>query len=342
MRFSILVPVYNVERYLPDCLNSIFKQELTDFELILVDDGSTDGSGALCDEAASSDKRVRVIHQVNKGLLLARRAALDMAKGEYCICVDSDDALREDALSVVDAAIRRTNADIVCFQASRKSDFSESYLDFGDLAGSLCNTSDGSMVRVRRSVAGTHMLNQMWCKAFRLCTTDAGTDYSTYEGLQYGEDLFQTCVMFDRAQSVAFIDDVLYFYRVNMGSISHAVTPSRLKDIKIVRRCLAEFAGSWDRALIPLVHANDCVEVVAYATKLILSGSGCKEALLELSRDPFFVNAMTDADFSDVSQWKVVAARLLLGQRIRTLSAFISGLFAIVRLVAPEKAIHYV
>ncbi len=342
MRFSVLVPVYNVEPYLQECLDSILGQTFGDLEAVLVDDGSTDGSGAMCDAAAAGDGRVRVVHQRNKGLLLARRAAIDAARGEYLVCVDGDDALRPDALAVVDAAIRRTGADMVCFQASRERDLSVPCLDFGGLAGSVCSTSDESMGRARRALASTHMLNQMWCKAFRLCTTDAGADYSAYEGLQYGEDLFQTCVLFDRARSVAFIDDVLYYYRVNMGSISHATRPSRLADIKVVRGRLAEYAGRWDPALVPLVRANDCVEVLAYAIRLVLSGSGGDAELLGLSRDPFLTRALAEADFSLVSRWKVPAIRLLASGRTRAFRAYVRALFAVVRAVAPEKAVNYV
>lgn len=80
---SIIVPIYNVEEYLPECLNSIFAQTFTDYELILVDDGSPDNCPKMCDEAAAKDARVRVIHQKNGGLSAARNAGLDIARGEW-------------------------------------------------------------------------------------------------------------------------------------------------------------------------------------------------------------------------------------------------------------------
>ena len=88
---SIIVPVYDVERYLPKCIDSILAQTFTDFELILVEDGSPDNCPALCDAAAEKDARVRVIHQKNGGLSAARNAGLDVARGEYIGFVDSDD-----------------------------------------------------------------------------------------------------------------------------------------------------------------------------------------------------------------------------------------------------------
>lgn len=92
-KLSIIVPVYNVEKYLDDCLNSILQQTYSDWELILVDDGSQDGSGAICDSYAASDNRITVIHTENRGQSHARNLALDIAKGEYVTFIDADDYL---------------------------------------------------------------------------------------------------------------------------------------------------------------------------------------------------------------------------------------------------------
>lgn len=92
-RFSFIVPVYGVEQYLPQCVESILEQTLGDLEVILVDDGSPDGSGAICDSFAASDARVTTIHQVNAGAAAARNSALLRAAGEYVIFVDGDDCL---------------------------------------------------------------------------------------------------------------------------------------------------------------------------------------------------------------------------------------------------------
>ena len=89
---SIIVPVYNVEKYLPRCIDSILNQTFSDFELILVDDGSPDRCGHICDEYAAKDERIRVIHKRNGGVSSARNAALDIVQGEYVMFCDGDDA----------------------------------------------------------------------------------------------------------------------------------------------------------------------------------------------------------------------------------------------------------
>lgn len=108
---SVIVPVYNVKQYLPDCAASILGQTWPNLEVILVDDGSTDGSGAICDALAESDPRVRVIHKENGGLSSARNAGVACAKGSYVCFVDSDDVIAEDFVAQLYSAIQETGAD---------------------------------------------------------------------------------------------------------------------------------------------------------------------------------------------------------------------------------------
>ncbi|MDV4357675.1 glycosyltransferase, partial [Enterococcus faecium] len=95
-RISIIVPVYNVEKYLKKCVDSILGQTFTDFELLLIDDGSTDNSGSICDELAKTDNRIKVIHKENGGLSDARNIGIEVAKGDFIGFIDSDDYIDED------------------------------------------------------------------------------------------------------------------------------------------------------------------------------------------------------------------------------------------------------
>ena len=97
-QISVIVPVYNVEKYLSRCIESILSQTFTDFELLLIDDGSTDRSGEICDEYAKKDTRIRVFHTKNRGVSAARNLGLDNAKGEWISFVDSDDWVEDDYL----------------------------------------------------------------------------------------------------------------------------------------------------------------------------------------------------------------------------------------------------
>ena len=98
MFFSVIVPVYKVEEYLPACIESVLNQTFTDFELILVDDGSPDTCPQICEEYAKKDKRIKVLHKQNGGLASARRAGIKVATGDYVFNLDSDDLIEEDTL----------------------------------------------------------------------------------------------------------------------------------------------------------------------------------------------------------------------------------------------------
>ncbi len=112
-RISVIVPVYNVARYLPECIDSILDQDYKDLEVILIDDGSTDLSGTICDQYAQKDLRVTVIHQKNGGAAAAKNAGLRAARGEYLSFVDSDDVLEPGAYSHMLAILRESDADAV-------------------------------------------------------------------------------------------------------------------------------------------------------------------------------------------------------------------------------------
>mgnify|MGYP004453649011 CR=1 FL=1 len=110
-KISIIVPIYNVEKYLPRCIDSILAQTFTDFELILVDDGSPDNCGKICDEYAKKDNRIKVIHKENGGVSSARNIGLDVAKGEYISFVDSDDVIHPKFYEIMLGNIR--DADMI-------------------------------------------------------------------------------------------------------------------------------------------------------------------------------------------------------------------------------------
>ena len=109
---SVIVPVYKVEKYINKCVDSILAQTFTDFELWLVDDGSPDNCGTICDEYAQKDARIKVIHKKNGGLSDARNAALNLMNGKYVFFVDSDDWISEDALEIMYSALVRTSAKV--------------------------------------------------------------------------------------------------------------------------------------------------------------------------------------------------------------------------------------
>ena len=115
MKYSIIIPVYNVKAYLHRCIDSVICQNNPDYEVILVDDGSADGSGQICDEYAGKFDYIKVLHQTNQGLAATRNSGLSIASGDWILFVDSDDYFSEDFLTVVERIVNKQPADFYKF-----------------------------------------------------------------------------------------------------------------------------------------------------------------------------------------------------------------------------------
>lgn len=344
MKFSVLVPVYNVKPYLAECLDSILNQGYEDMELIIVNDGSTDGSEEICREYEKRfPGRLRLIEQRNRGLLLARRAAIDVAQGDYLIFVDSDDALRADALHVIDRHLSRTDVDVLLFQASRSPLFDVPYFNHEGLYEDMV---DGEFVpneTIRKQLALTHNVNSMWAKAIRRDCIGQGSDYEEYEGLQYGEDLLQMCPIFDDAKSFAISSEILYFYRDNGASISHHVSFSRLEDIGEARSRLAFYVKKWNSALLPYVYANDCVELFTYCL-LCANRLPRLDALREIGHAmelDQFSRSFINANYAYIPFWKRIGIDWIGRGHIKLFISLYSLVFHFLFLVMPSKASRY-
>lgn len=206
---SIIVPVYNVEQYLPACIRSILRQTYQDFELILVDDGSPDSSGAICDEFAYRDSRIRVIHQKNGGVSRARNAGIEVARGEWITFIDADDVVTprylEYFLKDVDECV-----DIICQGSLQLKD--------GRLSRRV--VLQRFLGRLAECVAEPNFMKQTqpWGKLFsRTLILEQGIRFP--EGMRWGED----CVFFldylVHAKVVATVNSCRYVYNLdNAGS----------------------------------------------------------------------------------------------------------------------------
>lgn len=230
MKFSVLVPVYNVEKYIMECLDSLLEQTFKDYEIILVDDGSTDSSGGICDSyAAKYPEFVRVFHKQNEGLLLTRRYSLRQAHGEYIVFVDSDDYVDKTLLETLSNTFDRHHTDMVIYNFKRfedgSSDYSSPDIPYPD--GTIFSGSGKQELYCRYLIS--HLFVNMWVKAVRRSCIDIDEDYSRWK-MNLGEDIIQSFALFDRCESILYIDKKLYYYRKNEGGMTTKVKPTDFID----------------------------------------------------------------------------------------------------------------
>lgn len=229
-KISVIIPVYNVADYLPQCLDSVLNQDHEDLEVIVIDDGSTDSSGTICDQYATKDSRVRVIHQPNAGAAAAKNAGLRVATGEYLSFVDSDDYLEPNVYGFMLRVLQENQADAAQFS------FREVYVNRQEekLLDMLCPGMDSKTYLVRFTKDWSCPL--LWNKLYRRHIFD-GVFFE--EGHKIDDEYF-TYQGFLQERKVVFDTKVVYNYRRRRSSVmaSSAAAKQRVLDCmdSIVKR----------------------------------------------------------------------------------------------------------
>lgn len=210
---SIIVPVYRVEEFLARCVESILLQDYQNFELILVDDGSPDQCGTICDEYLRKDKRIKVIHKENGGLSDARNSGLAIAKGDFIAFVDSDDWIASDYLSCMLGVLNLTGADI-CECEILKTSHTYEETPTCKLDIKECDTEDALKELICDDVFHQYVWNKLYK---RECIGNISFPIG-----KLNEDEFWTYRVFANANKIVKINKVLYYYFQREGSIMGA------------------------------------------------------------------------------------------------------------------------
>ena len=242
---SIIVPVHNVSPYLGECVDSIIAQSVGDWELILVDDGSTDGSGEICDRYVAADARIKCIHQPNKGLSGARNAGLDAAQGEYYFFIDSDDAIHPKAIQYLLKGITCEPGVMVAagrYHYSATKHFKESknhgirVVEAERLIGDILYQKPGTDNSVCWKLFDRRLFD---CLRF-------------YDG--WFEDLDMFYRLYERAGRIALVDEDIYFYRRHRKSFINSWSPGRRDILRVTDRMADYIAGHMPRLMPAVAH----------------------------------------------------------------------------------------
>ena len=228
---SIIVPIYNIEKFLPCCIDSILAQTFTEWELILVDDGSKDTCGSICDEYATKDGRIRVIHKPNGGLTSARNAGLAMASGEWVMHLDGDDWIEPEMLELLLRKGEETGADIVM------GDFLFAYPD-RDVPYRLPDWDDCKTTSLNRYI--TSVWTCVWGGIHRRSLYEEHQLQSP-QGVTYCEDFHLIVRLRYFARKVVNVHRPFYHYRQQEGSVMHNLNKKTERDEQWVYQDIIRF-----------------------------------------------------------------------------------------------------
>ncbi len=258
---TVIVPVYNTEKYLNKCIDSIIVQTYENLEIILVDDGSTDNSGKICDEYAKKDSRIKVIHKENEGVSVARNTALDAAEGKYIGFVDSDDYIEKTMYEVLYENIVKSQADIsVCgfwFVLGNKKKKQHNELTEGEYSSSeaMAQMIDG------RLFAG-HLCNKLF-KAEYAKRSGFEQNIYVYEDMLYVWKYLRKC------NKLFFTTQPLYYYIMREGSACHNKFDYRQKSALLALDKMVKDAEFDYAEIIPLLNRAKVLFIITGAKREI-------------------------------------------------------------------------
>ena len=237
---SVIIPVYNVEKYLEECIDSVLNQTCQNIEIILVDDGSTDSSGQICDKYAENNKHICVIHQKNGGLSDARNAGFLRAGGEYVYFLDSDDYISFDAIEKLVSIAKNDNSDVVFFDAISFLDDADKEIKQNYIRNSRYSTSKGIVVfsQLQKNKEYHSAVPLLFFKKDFL----KNNDLNFYSGIYY-EDMIFTFEALCYAQVASQCEEALYYRRYRNNSIMTSKKNKKYFESAVkVYRSLLEFS----------------------------------------------------------------------------------------------------
>lgn len=245
--FSIIVPVYNEEKYLESCINSVLTQTCTDFEVILIDDGSTDSSGSMCENYKEKyPDKITVFHKKNAGLMLARKDGYSLARGKYIINLDSDDFIEKKSLESIKKIIEESSPDIILYDLyyyqegiGSKNSNEGKYLvkpnsiqDIKVLRDALINLSYANWSMASKCVKSDYI------KRLALCFSE------DYRKVAFGEDTLQSIELYNMVSTFVYCPEHIYNYRSGSG-MTKKLGIKHLADFYKIKRFIIQNCNGW-------------------------------------------------------------------------------------------------
>lgn len=261
---TVVVPVYKVEQYLDECVNSILKQTYSNLEIFLVDDGSPDRCGEMCDEYAKKDSRISVIHQENKGLSGARNSAINVANGEYITFIDSDDWISSNMIECLYENLVKNGAEMCCTSP-------ESFYEDGTCVAAKHKSE--TLIYTKEQALDCFLFNDYLtpCVCGKLYVKALWSNVRCPEGMLF-EDQFTTYKLIDQCNRVVYCTRPMYHYRKRIGSIGHSNFKEKTYDLYKAIHEEYEYINSKYGDKTPNIAVAKITWEIVFLNMMIVSG----------------------------------------------------------------------
>ena len=327
-KLSIIVPVYNTEQYLCQCLDSIISQSNEQIEIILVNDGSTDNSGTICDQYAERyPDYIRVIHKKNQGLLLARRTGIAHATGDYIAHVDSDDYFLNDAVNTICQSIDSEPCDMLFFDYiyGEGQGKPERYIKIREDYDHIFTNNKCEIIH--QFLFGGNF-NCVWMKVCKRSVVDSEKDYTPFKNVANGEDVLQTLALIDNASSFLYIPKALYYYRRDNMSMSKVYGTKDYDSFRSVNLEMLNYAMKWGMSQtetydLKASFLGKCM-VILHQVKKNQSKQDYYDLMKMMSCDVYFLNLDDALKSSSTSKYYRIIFRLICKKRYKLTDLFIN------------------
>lgn len=309
---SIVLPIYNVEKYLDRCIKSVVEQTYKNIEIILVDDGSPDNCPNICNKWASIDSRVRVIHKTNAGLGMARNTGIENATGEYICFFDSDDYLNPNLIAECVDKMTYNNADFAVYGFCDVTEDEQFLCEYLPTASKTIFSGDEVQQYFVKHVLSPYRFNgecwnlkiSAWNCMYRMSMIENNGFRFVSEREVISEDVYSLLSLYSKMSRVIIISEILYYHRVNSKSLTHIYRKDRVEKLNNLYHQLSELCEqlSYDSEIKCLV-ANPYINGMIGAMKMIANADDLtikerKRILENTLNDTVFQGALKKVDLS--------------------------------------------
>lgn len=302
--YSVIVPIYNAENFLEECIRSVINQTYTRFEIILVNDGSSDSSASICSKYTIQDSRIKYYDCENRGVLTARQFGIEKSIGDYCLFIDADDYWDLNLLETVNNYLINDKYDLVIYRYRK-------FNSKGTIINSEALFRDGEVltennIREFYNVLLKGKLNSLCIKAIKRNAFNAPID-DKYTKIKRSEDFLQSLYIALNVNSVIYIDKVMYNYRINELSATHSFDLDNLDGYELVRSATLNFMKEKNinaNEDIEYLYLNSCKTVLKYiyrANNLNITKKESIEIVDKIRQTKFFNDTIGKFDFRQLS-----------------------------------------